>query len=63
MVNRTRKPRLVILSESGEELDSCELSWELYHHIKAKGKEFGGVQAYIEKLITDCAKEAKPCRK
>ena len=54
------KPRLVVIdSESDKVIDSCPLSKKEYHFIVSKGEEFGSVQCYFEKLITDAVEAAK----
>lgn len=57
---RKRKFRLVVIdSESDKVIDSCPLSKGLYDFVVSKGEEFGSVQCYIEKLITDAREAAK----
>ncbi len=57
---RKRKPRLVLIdSESDKVLDRVVLSEEMYEYIVSKGEEFGSVQCFIEKLITDAREAAK----
>ena len=57
---RKRKPRLVLIdSESDKVIDSGVLSKEMYDFIVSKGEEFGSVQCFIDKLITDAIEAAK----
>lgn len=57
---RKRKPRLVLIdSESDKVIDSCPLTQKEIDFIVSKGEEFGSVQSFIEKLITDAMEVAK----
>lgn len=57
---RKRKPRLVLIdSESDKVIDSCPLTQKEYDFVVSKRKEFGSVQCYIEKLLTDAMEAAK----
>lgn len=48
-----KKPKLIILDESGKVLDRSTISKEQYDYIKKQSERFGSIEAYIISLIKE----------